>query len=238
MKPTSISWSNPLPTAPYSLRELTQCRHCPRLVEWREAVARKPAKGFTAADYWSKPVPGFGDPQARLLVLGLAPGAQGANRSGRPFTGDAAGTWLYPALFAFGFSNQPQSTHREDGLLLRDAYITNLVKCVPPANKPLPAEIAMCAPYLALEFQDFTSLRVILTLGNLAWQAYWKWAYHQGLTDRPLPHRFAHGAMVEGPHEHTIIASYHCSRQNTNTGRLTRPMFDEVFAQARHCLDE
>jgi uracil-DNA glycosylase family 4 len=218
-------------------RKLIGCTRCERLVACRETIPNKPAKGFTAADYWSKPVPGFGDPKARLLILGLAPGAHGANRSGRPFTGDAAGTWLYPALHKFGFANQPESTHRGDGLVLRGAYITNAVKCVPPGNRPLPAEQANCVPYLQDELDTMKDLRVILPLGGIALQAYLQWAVARSHLKKRSLVPFAHGGEYPLPNGHHLVMSYHCSRLNTNTGRLTLPMFEAVFARARQIID-
>lgn len=224
--------------APYDIAALTECRRCPRLVACRENVGRKPAKGYTTADYWGKPVPAFGDPDPRLLVLGLAPGAHGANRSGRPFTGDAAGTWLYPALFKFGFSNRPTSVSRDDGLALYGARITNVVKCVPPGNKPTPEETATCAPYLAEELKLHKNVRVVLALGSISTQSYARWAAAQRLVERPSAVAFAHGAELVLRNGHHLITSYHCSRQNTNTGRLTQTMFEQVFARARAILEE
>lgn len=223
-------------TPAYDLATLTECRRCPRLVACRESVGKKPAKGYTPADYWGKPVPAFGDPDPRLLVLGLAPGAHGANRSGRPFTGDAAGTWLYPALYKFGFANRPTSVSRDDGLELFGARITNVVKCVPPGNKPTPEETTTCAPYLAEELALHKNVRVVVALGAISKQSYARWAAGQGLIPKPSALEFAHGAEVKLANGHQLIMSYHCSRQNTNTGRLTQPMFEQVFARARAIL--
>ena len=215
------------------MNDLIHCTRCARLVACREAAARKPASGFTAADYWSKPVPGFGDPLARLIILGLAPGAHGANRSGRPFTGDAAGTWLYPALYHAGFSNQAESTRRGDGLALKDAFITNVVKCVPPGNKPLPVEEAACAPFLEADFKNLPRAKVILTLGGVALRGYLRWAKARGTVKSVGAFGFSHGGEARVENGHTILMSYHCSRLNTNTGRLTKPMFDRIFDRAR-----
>lgn len=221
----------------YALDGLTACTRCPRLVACREHVGDKPAKGFTKPDYWAKPVPAFGDADPRLLVLGLAPGAHGANRTGRPFTGDAAGTWLYPALYEFGFATGPKSVSRDDGLRLLGARITNAVKCVPPGNKPTPEETATCAPYLAEELAQFKNLRVVLALGSIATQSYARWAAARGLITKPSAIVFSHGGELPLANGHVLITSYHCSRQNTNTGRLTRPMWNQVFARAREIID-
>jgi uracil-DNA glycosylase family 4 len=196
----------------------------------------KPAKGFTKADYWGKPVPAFGDPDPRLLVLGLAPGAHGANRSGRPFTGDAAGVWLYAALHKFGFASKPVSVSRDDGLVLTGARISNVVKCVPPANKPLPAEVQNCAPFLDDELARFRNLKVVIALGAISAGGYARWAARQGLIAKPSAIAFGHAAEYPLANGHHLILSYHCSRQNTNTGRLTVPMFESVFARAKEVV--
>jgi uracil-DNA glycosylase len=201
------------------------CTRCPRLVSWREAVAATKRAAYRDEDYWGRPVPGFGDPQARLLVLGLAPGAHGANRTGRAFTGDGAGAFLFRALHRAGLASAPRSVASDDGLHLTGTWVTNAVKCVPPANAPTAAERAACAPYLDAE-QALLGARVVLALGATGWAA--------GLrllgVPRPRP-RFAHGAEVAAG-EVTLIASYHPSRQNTNTGRLTQAMLDGVVARA------
>jgi uracil-DNA glycosylase len=216
---------------------LTECTRCPRLVACREKAAEKPVRGFTAADYWSRPVPGFGDPDARLVILGLAPGAHGANRSGRPFTGDAAGTWLYPTLHKFGFANRPDSVTLGDGLVLEDAYITNVVKCVPPGNQPTPLEAQNCAPYLDMEMARLKRANIFMTMGGISWRSYLLWAKERGFVGRMADFPFAHGAEYRLDNEHTVLASYHCSRLNTNTGKLTRPMFEDVFRRARALID-
>ncbi len=219
------------------LKQLLGCKRCPRMVDCRETVRFKPAKGFTPADYWSRPVPAFGDADPRLLVLGLAPGAHGANRSGRSFTGDAAGNWLYPALFKFGFSSQSTSTSLTDGLILHDARITNVVKCVPPGNKPTPEEVQNCAPFLFEELHQLRSVRVVITLGAISLRSYLLWAQKHGMIEKLSRCPFAHGAELVLPNGHHLLMSYHCSRQNTNTGRLTLPMFEGVFKRAREILD-
>lgn len=212
------------------------CRACPRLVEWREQVGRDKRRAFLQWDYWARPVPGFGDPDARLLVLGLAPAAHGANRTGRVFTGDRSGDWLYAALHRAGFANQPFATHAGDGLRLDDVYITAAVKCAPPNNRPLPDERDNCISYLRQELAALTNLRAILCLGRFAWDAGLR-----GLTDagralpRPLP-RFTHGALVRLADGLSLIGSYHPSQQNTFTGRLTEEMLDSVLLRAREVI--
>jgi uracil-DNA glycosylase family 4 len=212
-------------------RELVECRRCPRLVSWREQVAREKRAAFRHWDYWGRPVPGFGDPAARLLILGLAPAAHGGNRTGRIFTGDRSGDWLFASLWRTGFANQPTSVHRGDGLALRDCYITAPVKCAPPDNKPLPEERANCAPWLERELALLGDVRVVVALGSYAWDTALR---HLGPV-RPKP-RFGHGAEAPLPHDRVLLGSFHVSQQNTNTGRLTEPMLDGVFLRARRLL--
>lgn len=204
---------------------LTECRQCPRLVAWREQVAREKKREYRDWDYWGKPVPSFGDPQARLLIVGLAPGAHGANRTGRMFTGDSSGKWMYRALHRAGFANQPTWERRDDGLMLTDCYITAACHCAPPGNKPLPEELAACSRYLDEELRQLTNLRVVVALGRIAFAAYCR---ARGIG--PLP-EFGHN--VAHPLTPVLITSYHPSRQNTNTGKLTEAMFDAVWANAR-----
>jgi uracil-DNA glycosylase family 4 len=217
---------------------IVRCRRCPRLVRHREAVAAAPPRRFQGQRYWARPLPGFGDPTARLLLIGLAPAAHGGNRTGRIFTGDESGNWLFRVLWETGFANQPTSTHRDDGLRLRDAYITATIRCAPPANRPRPEEIANCEPYLLEELRALPRVRVVIGLGRVGWQAYLRARRALGLAlPRPLP-AFAHGAASRFDDGVTLLASYHPSQQNTFTGKLTRAMFRAVFEQARRCLDE
>ena len=208
-------------------REVVKCRACPRLVEWRERVADEKVARFRDWDYWARPVPGFGDPRARVLVVGLAPAAHGGNRTGRVFTGDRSGDFLFAALHRTGYANQPTSTHRGDGLELRDCFITAAVKCAPPANKPTPAERDACRPYLERELVELRDVRVVVTLGQFGWDAI---TAHYRL--RPKP-KFGHGAEVALPDDRVLLGSYHVSQQNTFTGVLTPDMLDAVFNRAR-----
>jgi uracil-DNA glycosylase family 4 len=205
---------------------ITRCRRCPRLVEWRERVAREKRAAFADQQYWGRPVPGFGDPAARVYVLGLAPAAHGGNRTGRVFTGDRSGDWLFASLHRAGFANQPTSRHGDDGLRLDGAFVAAAVRCAPPANSPLPEERDNCLPYAAREL-DLMRPLVIVCLGGYAWDAACRL-----LGVRPKP-RFGHGAeyvVEDGP---TLLATYHPSQQNTFTGKLTEAMLDAVFARAR-----
>ncbi|MFY9556444.1 MAG: uracil-DNA glycosylase [Blastocatellia bacterium] len=207
------------------------CRLCPRLVEWREQVGRERVRRFADHEYWARPVPSFGDPQARMLVLGLAPAAHGGNRTGRIFTGDRSGDWLFRALHKAGFANQPASIHRNDGLRLRDCYVTAAVRCAPPQNKPLPVEISNCRPYLIRELELLKRVAVVVSLGRLAFDAAISVVgLPEGTKRRP---KFAHGAECQLQNGITLIASFHPSQQNTFTGKLTEPMFDRIFARAK-----
>ena len=210
-------------------RNVVACDKCPRLRAWCEQVAREKRRAYLAWDYWGKPVPGFGDPEARLLVLGLAPGAHGSNRTGRMFTGDSSGDFLYRALHAAGFASQPESLHRGDGLTLKDCWITAAARCAPPDNKPERGEVLACRPYLEREFALLKRVRVVVALGHLAFNTYLE------LTEqRKSAFEFAHGR--EYKLRHTLIASYHPSRQNTQTGRLTAAMLQDVFDRAQRLL--
>jgi len=204
---------------------IVACRRCPRLVEWREQVAREKKREFRDWEYWGRPVPSLGDLSARVLIVGLAPGAHGANRTGRMFTGDSSGRWLFRALHKAGFANQPTWERRDDGMILADCYITAAIHCAPPGNKPLPSEIANCNPFLREELAALSNLKVVIALGRIAFETYLK---TRGV--KPLP-EFAHNRRYDL--EPLLVASYHPSRQNTNTGKLTEPMFDAVFARAK-----
>jgi len=210
---------------------LAACRLCPRLVAWREEVARTKRRAYLAEDYWGRPVPGFGDPAAQALAVGLAPGAHGANRTGRMFTGDSSGDFLYAALYRAGFASRPSSMHRGDGLVLKDLFISAVCRCVPPANKPTASEIATCLPYLAQELALLARVQVIVALGRIAFDGVLHVMRDRpGFSEQTGPFRFAHGATFRlGENLPWLIASYHPSRQNTQTGRLTAAMFDAVW---------
>jgi uracil-DNA glycosylase family 4 len=224
------------------IAEVVACRACPRLVAWRERVAREKRRAYRDWDYWGRPVPGFGNPAARLLVLGLAPGAHGSNRTGRMFTGDSSGDTLYAALHRAGFANQPTARHRDDGLALTDVFITAIARCAPPGNRPTAEELATCRPFLTREWALMPQVRVVVALGQMAFDGWLRLlrevgydvprlefghGLHYSLDTSPSPREFRH-----------LIASYHPSRQNTQTGRLTPAMLDEVFALARSLLEE
>ena len=211
--------------------EVVDCRRCPRLVAWREQVAREKVARFRNETYWGRPVPGFGDPDARILLLGLAPAAHGGNRTGRVFTGDASGDFLWPALHAAGLATRPVSERRGDGLEATDLWITAPVKSAPPDNKPLPSERDNCAPYLVRELAALDRVRVVIALGSFAWASALRTFSALGATPpRPLP-RFGHGAEAKIG-RWTLLGCYHVSQQNTFTGKLTRPMLDAVLARA------
>ena len=216
---------------------IIRCRLCPRLVAHRKAVAAPPPRRYVGQHYWAKPLPGFGDPRARLLLVGLAPAAHGGNRTGRMFTGDRSGDWLFDALHHASFASQPTSTHAGDGLELNDAYITAAIRCAPPDNKPTPTEIAACEPYLLRELRLLSRVRVVVGLGRIGWQAYLNARRALGAPPlRPVP-KFGHGALARFDDGIALIASYHPSQQNTFTGKLTRPMLRGVFQTARQILD-
>jgi uracil-DNA glycosylase len=213
-------------------REVVSCRRCPRLVAWREEVARVKRASYAGEEYWAKPLPGFGDPDAKVLLLGLAPAAHGGNRTGRIFTGDRSGDWLFGALYRTAFANQPSSVSRDDGLRLTGAYVTAAVRCAPPANRPLPTERDNCLPYLVRELSLLEAVRVIVTLGSFAWDAALRAVRAVG---EPIPKprpRFGHGATAEIG-RFTLLGCYHPSQQNTFTGKLTAPMIDAVLTRAR-----
>lgn len=217
-------------------RRLLQCRFCPRLVEHRQRIAAAKRRQFADWKYWGRPVPGFGDRRGRLLIVGLAPAAHGANRTGRMFTGDRSGDWLYRALHETGFANQPTSVDRSDGLELHDAYVTAVVRCAPPANQPTPAEIGRCRDYLVAELRLLDRVRVVVALGHIAMLGFLQ---ARAALGHPLPRprpRFGHGREHALDGGLTLLTSYHPSQQNTFTGKLTRPMFHAVFRAARAAL--
>lgn len=219
--------------------DIVNCTRCPRLIDHCRKTAERKRRAYADWDYWGKPLPGFGDPNAQLLVVGLAPAAHGGNRTGRMFTGDSSADWLIGALYKYGFANQPTSVHRDDGLQLIDAYVTAAGRCAPPANRPTAEELRNCQPFLERELQLLTKVRVVLVLGQIAFNTYWKIVAHRGhigpKTKRPA---FRHGARYDGKKGGpTLLVSYHPSRQNTQTGRLTERMFHNVFALARTIID-
>jgi uracil-DNA glycosylase family 4 len=212
--------------------EITECRACPRLVEWRERVAREKRAAFRDEQYWGRPAPGFGDPHATVLVAGLAPAAHGANRTGRVFTGDRSGDWLFSAMHRAGYANQPTSTSIDDGLRLTGAYVVAAVRCAPPANKPTPEERDRCLPFLGRELDLLADVRVIVVLGQFAYDAVGRVLATAG-SPLPVPKpRFGHGVEVPTARA-TVLGCFHPSQQNTFTGRLTAPMLDDVFRRAR-----
>jgi uracil-DNA glycosylase family 4 len=216
-------------------REITACRACPRLVEWRESIGREKRASFRGDTYWAKPVPGWGDPAARVVLVGLAPAAHGGNRTGRVFTGDRSGDFLFASLHRTGFANQPESTGIDDGLQLRDAYVAAAVRCAPPANKPTPLERDECMPFLVRELELLPNARVIVVLGSFGYEAAWAVLRTGRVAGVDLPARrprFAHGLEVRCG-ALTILGTYHPSQQNTFTGKLTPPMLDAVFQRAR-----
>jgi uracil-DNA glycosylase len=222
---------------PSLTREITACRACPRLVAWREAVAAAPRAAFRGEEYWGRPLPGFGDPRARMLITGLAPAAHGANRTGRMFTGDRSGDFLFASLYRAGYANQPTSTSSGDGLTLRDAFVTAAVRCAPPENRPTPGERDECRPYLVRELQILAKVRVVVALGGFAYDALWS-ALRTAGRSLPTPKPpFGHGREVvvaDGDsRDIVVLGCYHPSQQNTFTGRLTASMLDAVFVRAR-----
>jgi uracil-DNA glycosylase family 4 len=218
---------------------VVSCERCPELRAYCKRIADEKKRAYRDQPYWGKPVPAFGDPQARMLLVGLAPGAHGSNRTGRMFTGDASGVWLYRALYRAGFANQPMQQSRDDGMQLHDCLITAAVRCAPPKNKPTPQEMKNCAPYLVDEIAALPALRLIIGLGAIGTTAAAKAATAQGYDFKPLQ-KFAHAAESQATHPTrpplTLLATYHPSQQNTNTGVLTQPMLDAIFTRARHLL--
>jgi uracil-DNA glycosylase family 4 len=224
-------------------REVIACTRCPRLVIYRERIACEKRRAYRDCEYWGKPVPGFGDPQARVLIMGLAPGAHGSNRTGRPFTGDASGKFMFPVLYETGFASQPNATDRNDGLTLKDLYITAAVRCAPPDNKPLPQELLECSHFLDRELGGLDKIKVVVALGKIGFDAYLSYVKRRGLfaseqvyLSKNYP--FKHGASYRLPDGKVLLASYHPSNQNTQTGKLTREMFVKIFKEAARLADE
>ncbi|MBI1746290.1 MAG: uracil-DNA glycosylase [Acidobacteria bacterium] len=218
-------------------QEITDCQLCPRLVRWRERVAREKVRRFQEEEYWGRPVPSFGDPSAELLIVGLAPAAHGGNRTGRVFTGDRSGEWLFRALYQAGFANQPTSIHRNDGLTLSRCYITAAIHCAPPANKPLPIEIKRCRPYLLRELALLQKVSVIVALGRVAFDVTLAACVKSGRVPSGGRRRFSHGAEYRLNEDLMLLASFHPSQQNTFTGKLTPAMFQRIFDRARQLVE-
>jgi uracil-DNA glycosylase family 4 len=215
---------------------ITECQKCPRLVIYLEEVSIHKPKRYRDEDYWSKPLPSFGDPNAQILIVGLAPAAQGGNRTGRMFTGDRSGEWLFDALYQFGFANQPNSLRRDDDFNLDDCYITATIRCAPPKNKPLPEEIENCRPYFLKELDLLNNVKILIPLGQIALTQTARSLRQKGLDIPSLA--FGHGKVYPLPNGQTIITTYHPSQQNTQTGKLTRPMFHQIFKMVRSKLKE
>jgi uracil-DNA glycosylase family 4 len=214
---------------------VVECQKCPRLVAYLKEVSNHKPKRYRDWDYWSKPLPSFGDPDARVLIIGLAPAAQGGNRTGRMFTGDRSGEWLFNALYEFGFANQPNSLRRDDGFKLDGCYITATIRCAPPKNKPLPEETENCRPYFLKELDLLKKIEVLVPLGQIALTQTLRTLRQKGLGIPPLA--FGHGKVYPLPNRQTIITTYHPSQQNTQTGKLTRPMFHQIFEMVRKKLE-
>lgn len=217
--------------------EVVACTRCPRLVAYRQEVARVKRRAYLSWEYWGKPVPGFGDPHARVLIMGLAPGAHGSNRTGRPFTGDASGNFMYPVLHETGFASQPLAIDRNDGMTLKDLYITAAVRCAPPDNKPLPEELTACSHFLDRELTGLRDVKVVVALGKIGFDAYLNYLKRRGLIASKKAYVFKHGASYRMPDGNVLLASYHPSNQNTQTGKLTRKMFVEIFQEAARIAD-
>jgi len=217
--------------------EVVACTRCPRLVAYREQIAREKRRAYRDWEYWGKPVPGFGDPHARVLIMVLAPGAHGSNRTGRMFTGDSSGNFMYPVLHETGFASQSTATDRNDGLKLKDLYIMAAVRCAPPDNKPLPRELAECSHFLDRELAGLTDVKVVVALGKIGFDAYLNYLKRRGLLASKKGYVFKHGASYRMPDGKVLLASYHPSNQNTQTGKLTRGMFVQIFKRAARLAD-
>ncbi len=214
-------------------KAIIDCERCPRLRDYCRGIGETRRRAYQDQTYWARPVPGFGDPKARVLILGLAPGAHGANRTGRPFTGDGSGTFMYPVLYELGFASQPTGIARDDGLKLRHAWIASVVRCAPPGDKPTPQEIRNCSIHLAAEIEALPRVRVVVCLGKIAFDGYLAYLLHTGVIARKSVYRFAHGVQYVLPNGLHLLASYHPSLRNTNTGRLNSVMFAKIFIRAR-----
>lgn len=212
--------------------DVVSCTRCPRLIEHCRKIAREKRRAYLDWDYWGKPVPGFGDPNARILILGLAPGAHGSNRTGRPFTGDGSGYFMYPVLYKAGLASQPTATHKGDGLKLKGAYITAVARCAPPGNKPTPAELANCSEFLDRELEGLNRAKVVLVLGKIAFDGYLGYLKRRGVVQTKAEYVFGHGVKYRLPNGKVLLASYHPSMQNTLTGKLTEKMFLKVVQEA------
>jgi uracil-DNA glycosylase family 4 len=214
-------------------QSIITCERCPRLRTYCQGIAETKRRAYQDQTYWGRPVPGFGDPRARILILGLAPGAHGANRTGRPFTGDGSGDFMYPVLHELGLASKPQAIARDDGLKLRHAWIASVVRCAPPGDKPTPQELRNCASHLASEIQSLPRIRVVVSLGKIAFDGYLAYLLQTGVITRKSEYRFTHGAHYKLPNGLQLLATYHPSLRNTNTGRLNRTMFTRIFLRAR-----
>jgi uracil-DNA glycosylase family 4 len=227
----------PVPPQPLDLlrigEAISNCELCPRLREYCTRIGETRRRAYIDHTYWARPVPGFGDPKARILILGLAPGAHGANRTGRPFTGDGAGNFMYPVLHELGLATQPNAVSRDDGLRLRHAWIASVVRCAPPGDKPLPQEVRNCAVHLAAEIEALPKVRVVVCLGKIAWDGFLAYLLQRGQIARRSAYTFTHGAEYTLPSGLKLLGSYHPSLRNTNTGRLNRVMFARIFVRAR-----
>lgn len=217
-------------------QDVVACTRCERLVTYCQKIGREKRRAYQDQEYWAKPVPGFGDIHAEVLILGLAPGAHGSNRTGRPFTGDGSGNFMYPVLYRTGFASQATATHRGDGLTLSNAYITAVARCAPPANKPTPLEISNCSDFLDREFALLKNVKVVVALGRIGFDGYLNHMKRRGLITTRAAYLFGHGAKYKMPDGRWLLASFHPSMQNTNTGRLTEKMFEEIFREAKRLL--
>jgi uracil-DNA glycosylase family 4 len=225
--------SSTLPLFQQIRHSIISCERCSRLRDYCRRIGETRRAAYRDQTYWAQPVPGFGDPRARVLILGLAPGAHGANRTGRPFTGDGSGNFMYPVLHDLGFANHPVATASDDGLTLRHAWIASVVRCAPPGDKPLPQEIRNCSEHLAAEVAALPRVRVVVCLGKIAWDGYLAHLLHMGVIAKKTSYTFSHGAEYLLPNGKHLLGSYHPSLRNTNTGRLDRAMFTRVFLRAR-----